>query len=169
MNTFVRTTVAAAVSAVLLASAGACSSSSKSAAPASVPQPSLPAPRSAPSAAPFLDTPPTPGEVRLEQGPFTDRLSITGLTLTGEPSVTGHMVVTSDVSDVIALELRAAYYDDRGRLVGTTSFEYQEEGHAHTAETAAAEHEGIDFTIPATGLSGTPVTALVSVPVLVNE
>ncbi|MEU0835224.1 hypothetical protein [Streptomyces sp. NPDC005969] len=133
----------------------------------------LPAPRSAPAPAPTLSPAPHQGEVRIEDGPFTDRVRLMGLTLTTKPAVTGHLAITSDVSDVLALELRAAYYDSHGRLLGTGTFQYQEEGedahgsHHHDGPRAAGD--GIDFTVPAKHLSSTPASAVVSIPTLVNE
>ncbi|WP_369776933.1 hypothetical protein [Streptomyces sp. R33] len=135
----------------------------------------IPAPGRAPAPAAVLAPPPKPGEIRLEPGPFTDRVQLTALTLApaGKPGVTGHLAITSDVSDVLSLELRAAYYDADGRLLGTGTFHYQEEG----ADAPAGDHhegpraggDGIDFTVPAEQLSGTPSSAVLSLPVLVNE
>ncbi|MFF7504669.1 hypothetical protein ACFZBM_35380 [Streptomyces lavendulae] len=134
----------------------------------------LPAPRSAPSPAAVLTPAPTAGEVRVQQGPFTDRVQLTGLRLTASPSsVTGHVAIGSDVSDTLALEITAAYYDAEGRLLGTGTFHHAEEGeeaHAgqpHTGPRAAGD--GIDFTVPADHLTGTPAGAVLSIPVLVNE
>ncbi|MBA2807794.1 hypothetical protein E0500_010325 [Streptomyces sp. KM273126] len=175
----IRLTTAAALGALALASLTGCSSSpaakDREAEPlaAGTSAAALPPPRSAPSPAATLPAPPKRGEVRIEEGPFTDRVRLTGLSLTGGSAVSGHLAITSDVSDVLALELRAAYYDAEGRLVGTGSFEYQEEGqeadggHHHDGPRAAGE--GIDFKAPATELTGTAAAAVVSVPVLVNE
>ncbi|MFE2326699.1 hypothetical protein ACFXD5_22700 [Streptomyces sp. NPDC059385] len=177
-----RSTVSLALAALALAALTACSGSSGSAggaaadaqpAAASAAPAALPAPRSAPAPAPSLAAPPRQGEVRVEQGPFNDRVQLTRLTLTGGPAVTGHLAITSDVSDVLALEVRAAYYDIQGRLLGTGSFHYQEEGEdAHGAahhDGARATGDGIDFTVPAEHLTGTPAAAVLSIPVLVNE
>ncbi|WP_069174201.1 hypothetical protein [Streptomyces griseus] len=57
------------------------------------------------------------------------------LALTGTPAVTGHLAVTSGVSDVIAPQLRAAFYRADGRLLGTGTFEYAEEHRAGAAAT----------------------------------
>ncbi|RKE20477.1 hypothetical protein [Streptomyces sp. TLI_171] len=130
----------------------------------------LPAPRQAPAPAAVLATPVATGEVRVENGPFTDRIRLTGLALTATPAVTGHLTVTSDVSDVLALEVHAAYYDAAGHLLGTGTFQYQEEEAAtgqHAGPRAAGE--GIDLTVPADHLTGTPTGAVLTVPVLVNE
>ncbi|MFG2143895.1 hypothetical protein ACGFRG_06795 [Streptomyces sp. NPDC048696] len=144
---------------------------------AAAPAVTFPAPRQAPSPAATLAKVPAKGEVILEQGPFTDRVRVTALKITDKPSVTGHFAITSDVSDVLALELRAAFYDERGRLVGTGSFQYAEEGEAGEAAHGSAGHSGpraegagIDFTAtPKTPLTGAPASAVLSVPVLVNE
>ncbi|WP_326812926.1 hypothetical protein OIE62_00625 [Streptomyces scopuliridis] len=183
MRHSIRITTAAVLGAFALASLAGCSDSGATdtgkAEPivATTSAAALPPPRSAPSPAATLSAPPKQGEVRVEEGPFTDRVRLTRLALTGESAVGGHLVITSDVSDVLALELRAAYYDAEGRLIGTGSFEYQEEGHDaqggehHDGPRAAGE--GIDFTVPAakrTGTgTGTAIAAVLSVPVLVNE
>ncbi|MFE2147643.1 hypothetical protein ACFXA3_38955, partial [Streptomyces sp. NPDC059456] len=135
----------------------------------------LPAPSGAPAPAPVLSPPAQAGEVRVEQGPFTDRVRLTALALApaGKPAVTGHLAVTSDVSDVLSLDLRAAYYDAGGRLLGTGTFHYQEEG----ADSPAPDHhdgpraggDGIDFTVPADQLTATPASAVLTLPVLVSE
>ncbi|WP_406343782.1 hypothetical protein [Streptomyces sp. NBC_00648] len=144
---------------------------------AAAPAVTFPAPSGAPAPAATLAKVPAKGEVRLEQGPFTDRVRITKLTLSEKPSVTGHFAITSDVSDVLALEVRAAFYDERGHLVGTGSFQYAEEGEAGEAAHGAAGHAapraegaGIDFTaVPKAPLTGKATSAVLSVPVLVNE
>ncbi|MFF0473962.1 hypothetical protein [Streptomyces sp. NPDC004284] len=130
----------------------------------------LPAPRTAPAPAPLLSAAPKQGEVRVAEGPFTDRVRFTRLVLDGRRALTGHLVITSDVSDVITMELRAAFYDGGGRLLGSESFTYGED-HEEEGRPAAprAEGTGIDFSIPAKALRGKPAAAVLSVPVLVNE
>ncbi|PBC70773.1 hypothetical protein BX265_5330 [Streptomyces sp. TLI_235] len=138
--------------------------------PAPVPAVSLPAPKQAAAPAAALATPPGPGEVRVEDGPFTDRVRLTGLRLDQANAVTGHLTVTSDVSDVLALELRAAFYDTGGALVGTGTFHYQEEEESSGRHDGPhAGREGIDLTVAADHLTGTPAGAVLSLPVLVNE
>ncbi|MFE7209803.1 hypothetical protein ACFU93_07345 [Streptomyces sp. NPDC057611] len=176
-RTRVRVASATASGVLALAALTGCSDSAQDSRPhstassATSSELALPTPRSAPAPAASLSPAATPGEVRISDGPFTDRVRITKLTLAkGPAAVTGHLVVTSDVSDLIALELRAAYYDAQGRLLGTGTFEHTEEGHAHGEHSGPqAENGGIDFTIPAKGLHGTPAAAVLSIPVLVNE
>ncbi|MEU6931404.1 hypothetical protein [Streptomyces sp. NPDC046374] len=135
------------------------------------PSASLPAPRTAPAPAPTLATRPEQGDVRVEDGPFTDRVRFTRLALLDRRAVAGHLAVTSDVSDVIALEVRAAFYGADGRLLGSGVFTYGEEhegekGGHHARRAAGA---GIDFSVSAKNLGGMPVAAVLSIPVLVNE
>ncbi|WP_329196485.1 MULTISPECIES: hypothetical protein [unclassified Streptomyces] len=141
--------------------------------PAAAPPVVLPAPRSAPAPAAVLAQPVRQGEVRVEQGPFTDRLRLERLTLTDRQTVTGHATITADVSDTLALELSVAYYDSSGHLVGTGAFQYQEEGEdAHGTERhdgPRAAGDGIDFTVSPGKLTGTPAGAVLTVPVLVSE
>ncbi|MFF1557894.1 hypothetical protein [Streptomyces sp. NPDC058279] len=164
--------------AVVLALATGCSGGAPHAAPAGEPVAAaspvvLPAPRSAPAPAAVLAQPVREGEVRVGQGPFTDRVRLDRLTLTDRQAVTGHLAITADVSDTLALELAVAYYDAAGRLVGTGAFQYQEEGEdAHGTEHhdgPRAAGDGIDFTVSPGKLIGTPAGAVLTVPVLVSE
>ncbi|WP_405020012.1 hypothetical protein OHV05_27290 [Kitasatospora sp. NBC_00070] len=164
---------AAALAALALTLAVGCSASSDDA-PVQTPSVAavaLPAPREAPAPAAVLASPAAAGQVRLEEGPFTDRIKFTGLALAPQATaVTGHLAITSDVSDVLVLEVRAAFYDAAGRLLGSGSFQYQEEEATGTShDDRRAEGAGIDFTVPATGVTGTPAGAVLTVPVLVNE
>ncbi|MFG2818751.1 hypothetical protein ACGFX4_04905 [Kitasatospora sp. NPDC048365] len=150
-----------------------CSGGGEPAEPAPPASPSavaLPAPKQIAAPASVLATPAKPGEVRVEPGPFTDRVAFTGLALDKGSTVKGHLTITSDVSDVLALEVHAGFYDAAGHLVGSGVFHYQEE------EAATGEHDGpraagggIDFSLPAEKLTGTPVGVVLTLPVLVNE
>ncbi|MEV6206934.1 hypothetical protein [Kitasatospora sp. NPDC051914] len=167
----VRPATAVLLSALLLGALAGCSGApAADPQPAPVPSLSLPAPKRAAAPAAVLSAPPGPGEVRIEDGPFTDRVRLTGLRLDGGRAVTGHLAVTSDVSDVLALELRAAFYDAHGALVGTGAFHYQEEDESSGRHDGPrASGDGIDITVPAEKLTGTPSGAVLTLPVLVNE
>ncbi|MGW7103031.1 hypothetical protein [Streptomyces sp. NPDC054883] len=174
-----RRTAAALVPALaVLALVTGCSGGARHAAPAGAPTGAaspvaLPAPRSAPAPAAVLAQPARQGEVRVEQGPFTDRVRLERLALTDRQTVTGHVAITADVSDTLALELAVAYYDASGHLVGTGAFQYQEEGEdAHGSEHhdgPRAAGDGIDFTVSPGRLTGTPASAVLTIPVLVSE
>lgn len=109
---------------------------------------------------------PVPGQVIVENGPFTDRVEISELTLSrGSAAVTGRLRVTTDVSDLLLVELRCTFYDERGAVLGTGSFQYSESHEAHEEHGA---DEQVEFRVqlePQVQVS----SAVLSVPVLVNE
>lgn len=110
---------------------------------------------------------PSPGQVLQVQGPFDDRLAFEGLALDGQ-AVTGAVRITSDVSDLLELQVLAGFYDDHGTLLGTARFEHHlgSEGHNHSGPPE--EREEFSIPVPAE-FKGTAVSAAVGVPVLVNE
>ncbi|MEV6773473.1 hypothetical protein AB0N05_33060 [Nocardia sp. NPDC051030] len=140
---------------------------------ASTPDATTPAPAAAPMLAPKTAEPAAasitaaPGEVRLTPGPFTDRVQVTGMRLDGT-TVHGRLAITSDVSDVLALEVRAAFYDATGKLVGTGTFQHADEepvtGGPHIPSDA-----GIDFAITSAPADAAVSAAVLTIPVLVNE
>ena len=109
---------------------------------------------------------PSPGAIVAAAGPFDDRFVLEDLTFDGG-SVSGAVRVTSDVSDVLDLEVLAGFYDATGVLVGNARFVH------HLAEdTTHAEppDERLEFTIAVPAdVSGRAVAASIGVPVLVNE
>ncbi|MFE3187690.1 hypothetical protein ACFXHA_01695 [Nocardia sp. NPDC059240] len=138
---------------------------------------SAPAPAAKPSAGPRVVEPPaaavsvTPGEVRLTPGPFTDRVRLSGTRLDGA-TVHGTLAVTSDVSDLLALEVRADFYDASGHLVGSGRFERADGESAagsHAGNGHVAGDDGIAFTITAAPADAAVAAAVLSIPVLVNE
>ncbi|MFB8000758.1 hypothetical protein [Nocardia sp. NPDC056000] len=144
----------------------ACSNSQTASAPTTVTTVTTPSYAAKPAVAPAASITAGPGEVRLEPGPFTDRIQLTGTRLDGT-TVHGRLAITTDVSDVLALEVQAAFYDAAGKLVGTGHFEHADE-EAMGGGTHIPHDDGIDFTIPAP--AGAAVSAAVlSIPVLVNE
>jgi hypothetical protein len=109
---------------------------------------------------------PPPGTVTVVPGPFDDRFRLSGTSLTGR-DVRLHLAVTSDVSELIDLEVTAAFYGADGRLLGTGRTTYAEgDG---SAGKPAAENGGTALVVHLPGTVGAPVSARVSVPVLVNE
>ena len=102
--------------------------------------------------------------MRVEDGPFTDRVRITGLVLVpGDPPVVrGRIVNTVDVSELIVLELQADFYDAAGRFLGSGRQVFRD-AHADPAEGPLA------FRVRASAPQPAAVSAVVSVPQLVNE
>lgn len=139
----------------------------------STPDAPAPTPAAAPMAAPRSAEPPAaavsvaPGEVRLTPGPFTDRVRLSGTRLEGA-TVRGTLAITTDVSDVLALEVSAAFYDAGGHLVGTGTF-----AHADEEPVSGGPHvpsnDGIPFTITSAPSDASVAAAVLSIPVLVNE
>lgn len=120
-----------------------------------------------PAVAPAGSIAAAPGEVRVEPGPFTDRIKLTGTRLDGN-AVHGRLAITTDVSDVLALEVSAAFYDAAGRLVGTGHFEHADE-EAMGGGSHIPHNDGIDFTITSAPADAAVSAAVLSIPVLVNE
>ncbi|TNC23682.1 hypothetical protein [Amycolatopsis alkalitolerans] len=160
------------VGALLTAVLGAGCTPAPSTATTQVPSVSLPAPKTPPPPAATLVPAAAVGEVRVEPGPFTDRVRLTGLRLDAAAStVQGHLAITSDISDVLALDVHAAFYDAQGRLLGTGTFHYEEEeptgGATHTGPRAVTS--GIDVAVAAAPAVADATAVVVSIPVLVNE
>jgi hypothetical protein len=111
---------------------------------------------------------PAPGSVAQVAGPFDDRFRLEGLGFDGR-AVTGTVAVTSDVSDLLELEVLAGFYDRDGTLLGTAR-----EVHHLDESTVAPDHEGppdedYRFQIKVPDQVRGAVAAAVGVPVLVNE
>ena len=109
---------------------------------------------------------PSPGAIVAAAGPFDDRFVLEDLAFVGG-SVSGAVRVTSDVSDVLDLEVLAGFYDADGVLVGTGRFVH------HLIEDGARTGQPDErqaFTIAVPGdLTGRAVAVSIGVPVLVNE
>lgn len=133
---------------------------------------------SAPSRTPpsVLTPAPAAGTVRIEPGPFTDRLDITNASLSSgeQPAVTATVQNTVDVSEFIVLELQADFYDASGGYLGSGSATYADEEFATAGVTPLTHGTGdhsdaIPVTVPShTALTGA-VSAVLTVPQLVNE
>ena len=110
---------------------------------------------------------PSPGTVVRAEGPFDDRFTITRLRLR-PTAVTGVLTVTSDVSDLLELQVLAGFYDRRGRLLGTGRHVHHGPQHHEDSTGPPSEVERFSVTVPRR-LRGEVVSAAVGVPVLVNE
>ena len=106
----------------------------------------------------------TRGVVRVVDGPFTDRVRLTGLRLrTGKrPAVLGRFQGRADVSDLLVLEIRADFYDATGRFVSSGRM-------VRKGLRAGPQDPTAAVLIAAVGSGPRIVSALVSIPQLVNE
>lgn len=130
--------------------------------------PGLSAPAGEPDLPSLADTRPQPGQAVRATGPFDNRFEIDGLSFDGH-TVSGAIRVTTDVSDLIELQVIAGFYDAGGRLLGTARFEHHADGdagHGHAGPPSEIQEFSIDVPSAATGAA---VSAAVGVPVLVNE
>lgn len=108
-----------------------------------------------------------PGAVGRVAGPFDDRFTLSRLVLR-HGRVSGVVTVTSDVSDLLELQVLAGFYDAHGRLLGTGRFVHHGAGRHAAAGGSPDESEQFDVPVPRRLLPAT-VSAAVGVPVLVNE
>lgn len=99
-------------------------------------------------------------------GPFDDRFEFRGLSFDGT-TVTGRVVVTSDVSDLLELQVLAGFYSKDGALLGSARFTHHlEEDGSHVGPPS--EVEPFRIVVPKK-FRGEAAGAAVGVPVLVNE
>lgn len=173
---FILPTVLLAAALALLAflairgSAAPPSSPAEAAPPAAAAKTSFPgldAAKGEPDLAGLQTTRPARGQVLQVPGPFDDRLVLENLAFDGA-AATGAVRVTSDVSDLLDLQVLAGFYDDQGVLLGTARFVHHlgSEGHDHAGP--ALEGEEFSIQVPAE-FQARAVSAAVGVPVLVNE
>jgi hypothetical protein len=110
---------------------------------------------------------PAPGAVARLVGPFDDRFRLSQLDYAGG-RVSGVLSVTSDVSELLELQVLAGFYDGDGRLLSTGRFVHHlDGGHGHAG---ADPHANERFSIAAPRrIQPRAVSAAVGVPVLVNE
>lgn len=110
---------------------------------------------------------PPKGQLVQVPGSFDDRFVLENLAFNGK-AATGAVTVTSDVSDVLELQVLAGFYDAKGSLLGIARFVHHagSEGHNHTGPPE--EREAFNIPVPAE-FQGKAVSAAVGIPVLVNE
>ena len=90
---------------------------------------------------------PAPRTVAQAAGPFDDRFQLRGLSFDGK-QVRGSAQITSDVSEILELEVLAGFYDSQGRLMGTARYVHDvEEAPANGHEAAKPPAEAEPFTI----------------------
>ncbi|WP_217921961.1 hypothetical protein [Miltoncostaea oceani] len=105
-----------------------------------------------------------PGRVRVEEGPFTDRVEIEALTISDDarPVVRGRIRNSVDVSELIVLELQADFYDARGTFIGT-GLQVFLDSHA------GAGDDPLSFAIRSPVPVSRGASAILTIPQLANE
>lgn len=117
-----------------------------------------------------LPSPPPAGTVERRTGPFDDRYQLLSPSLLdGVAAAT--LVVTSDVSKLLTVELAADFYDQAGRLLGSASTIYGEDHNPDpAAQDSQAEKDGVRLTVAADPVWRAQVNSVVlGIPSLVNE
>ncbi|MEO5852393.1 MAG: hypothetical protein ABIQ15_07755 [Nocardioides sp.] len=110
---------------------------------------------------------PSPGTVVQVQGPFDDRFILSDLSLTAR-RVAGEVTITSDVSELLELEVLAGFYDARGNLLATGRFRHHATDHHEAGGRTMPVAAQFAIAVPARARA-TAVSAAVGIPVLVNE
>ena len=109
---------------------------------------------------------PARGQVVQGAGPFDDRFTLAGLAL-ADGKVTGELDITSDVSEILVLEMHVAYYDAAGTLLGRQT--QIERGEDHAAAVGVPDETVSVSILAPTRYRAAVSSALLTVPVLVNE
>ncbi|MCA4133045.1 hypothetical protein [Arthrobacter sp. M4] len=129
--------------------------------------PGLAAPSGEPDVPSLKDAHPQAGQAVRAAGPFDDRFQIDGLAFDGH-QVKGTVRITSDVSDLLELQIVAGFYDAAGQLVGTARFEHHADDDGQQHAGPPEETQEFSIAVPSAA-ANTAVSAAVAVPVLVNE
>ncbi len=109
---------------------------------------------------------PRSGQIVQASGPFDDRFILEDTTFNGS-AVSGAVRITSDVSDVLELQVLAGFYDLDGRFLGTSRFVHHlGADHAHAGVPQLREEFSVR--VPA-AMAQRAVSVAIGVPVLVNE
>lgn len=110
---------------------------------------------------------PAVGTVARVAGPFDDRFAWSHLQL-ASGRLSGDLTVTSDVSELLELEVLVGFYDATGRLLQVSRAVTHTSLHQQPASDVPDESQRVVVDIPQ-DLRRSAVAAAVGVPVLVNE
>jgi hypothetical protein len=110
---------------------------------------------------------PRAGQILQARGPFDDRFVLEDTTFDGA-AVSGAVRVTSDVSDLLELQVLAGFYDRQGKFLGTSRFVHHLSTDGHTHAGAPQLREKFTVKVPA-AMAHRAVSVTIGVPVLVNE
>ena len=112
---------------------------------------------------------PAPGEVVQVTGPFDDRFTLDRLTVS-DGAVSGRLLITSDVSDVLELQVLVGFYDAHGAFLGTGRADYHlDEGSDHAEDAGPPSELQVFHVVAPRRYADRVAAATIGVPVLVNE
>jgi hypothetical protein len=163
----------AALASSLLLGATACGGPAAPSADPSAPPtvqtsfPGLAAPTGEPELDGLRSASPAAGTVSWVDGPFDDRFTTHGLRFDGS-AVTGSVRITSDVSDILELQVLAGFFDADGHYLGEARFTHHLDESTHADSGPPDETEAFTIPVPKK-YAGRATAAAVGVPVLVNE
>lgn len=127
----------------------------------------LPTPTGDPELPGLRELSPAPDSVGRLVGPFDDRFTTQGVRFDGR-ALRGRLTVTSDVSEILALQVLGGFYDARGAYLGEARWDFvpPEEGHHEEGHP----EESVSFVVPVPAALRTRVaSASYGVTNLVNE
>ncbi|TCJ24107.1 hypothetical protein [Nocardioides jejuensis] len=126
--------------------------------------PGLATPTGEPELPGMTDAHPSRGTVTWVSGPFDTRFDTRGLRFDGS-AIRGELDVTSDVSEILDLQVLAGFYDARGAYLGEGRWTLHSED-----DNVGRPDESVRFAVRVpSAYAGKAVAATVGVPVLVNE
>jgi hypothetical protein len=129
--------------------------------------PGLAKPTGEPSLDGLTSASPAAGTVAWVKGPFDDRFTTSGLGFDGS-AVRGSLTITSDVSDILELQVLAGFFDADGHYLGEARFTHHLVEGEHSHAGPPSESETFTIRVPKK-YAGQARAAAVGVPVLVNE
>lgn len=157
---------AALLGALAVGALAGCASGTPAAEPGDVvdeaAQVALTAPQDSAEPAARLDPVPTAGSVRVVDGPFVDRVEVTDAAVV-DGHVTASLDMDKDVSELLALEVDVAWYDEDGALIGSTRLVVDPEEAEEYHSTRGILGLPVEVATPGA------VTATIGFPVVVQE
>lgn len=127
----------------------------------------LPTPTGDPELAGIRDLAPAPRTVGRLTGPFDDRFTVQGVRFDGT-ALRGRLTITSDVSEILALQVLGGFYDAKGAYLGEARWNFVPPEEGHHEEGHPEESVAFVVTVPK-ALRTQAAAASYGVTNLVNE
>ena len=127
----------------------------------------LPTPTGDPELPGLRDLSPAPDSVGRLDGPFDDRFTATGVRFDGG-ALRGRITITSDVSEILALQVLGGFYAADGTYLGEARWDFVPPEDEHHAEGHPEESVAFVVKVPS-ALRAKAASASYGVTNLVNE